>query len=158
MALLSNWSATNREISEGKVVTYSISPVFGSWSYVSGNIITTITRAWEYHRYCSMSYAYVGMTYETALACAAAVVKNYTRQTRYSEFSEDEGTWTIKNGGSILMASVSVRLDGGTAYRVDVQVREDDSLTMKNNVSDVVAALFAAENARTYEEGDITTS
>lgn len=158
MALLSKWSATNREITVGRTVSYSVAPIFGSWTYVTGNITTTITRAWECHRYCTMSYAYVGMTYEAALSCAAAVIANYTRSTRYTEFEPDAGTWVTKNGGTVPMADVSVRLEGGNAYRVDVNVREDDVLIRKNNEAAIVSQLFNIENNRTYETGDITTS
>lgn len=158
MALLSKWSATNREITVGKTVTYSVAPVFGSWTYISGMVTYNITKAWECHRYCTMSYSYVGMTYSAALSCAAAVIKNYTRTTRYSEFEPDAGTWVTRTGGTVPMADVSVRLEGGNVYRVDVNVREDDVLIRKNNESAVVENLFNIENNRTYETGDIATS
>lgn len=158
MALLSNWSETNREISEGKVVTYSKARIYGQWSYTNVNVTTTLYRAWEYHRYCQMSYAYVGLTYSAALACAKAVIANYTRATKTSEWSDSgstQGTFVAIDGGTQLMASVSVRLDGGDAYRVEVQVREDDSRLSTASVSP--SSLFSTENNRTYETGDLAS-
>lgn len=151
MALLSNYSSTNLVITEGKTVSYSKSRIYGSWSYTSGTAITTYTEAWEFHRYCSMSFEYVGMTYSAAKSCAEALVSKYTRSFKLSEWDSSQGVFVSTSGGDMPMASVSVSYDGGSAYSVRVSVREDDTRISRAAPSEV-SSLFSAENSRSYEE------
>lgn len=66
MALLTKYDASNRVILNDKTVTYSKTRIYGAWSYVSGVSIITLYSCWEYHRYCSKTYMYVGMDRTTA--------------------------------------------------------------------------------------------
>ena len=151
MALLSNYSSDNLVITEGKIVTYSKSRIYGSWSYTSGTTVTTYTSAWEFHRYCSMSFEYVGMTYSAAMRCAEDLVEKYTRSFKISEWNGNQGVFVSTSGGEQVMASVSVAYDGGSAYSVRVSVREDDCRLKRTDPGEI-DALFADENSRSYEE------
>lgn len=66
MGLLQSYGADNRVVFNDKVVTYSKQRIYGNWSYVNLNMTTTYYWVWEYHRYCTKSYAYVGMDLVTA--------------------------------------------------------------------------------------------
>lgn len=66
MGLLTTYGSHNRVILNDKTVTYSKSRIYGEWSYVSGTTIQYIYSCWEYHRYCSKTYMYVGMDRATA--------------------------------------------------------------------------------------------
>lgn len=151
MALLSNYSSANLVITEGKTVSYSQTRIYGSWSYTSGTTVTTYTEAWEFHRYCSMSFEYVGMTYSAAMSCAEALVEKYTRSFKLSEWDSSQGVFVSTSGGSVPMASVAVAYDGGNAYSVRVSVREDDT-RLKRTAPGEVSSLFSEEDSRSYEE------
>lgn len=66
MALLTTYGAFNRVVLNDKTVTYSKTRIYGAWSYVSGTSVITLGSVWEYHRYCSKTYMYVGMDRTTA--------------------------------------------------------------------------------------------
>lgn len=66
MGLLTTYGSQNRVILNDKTVTYSKSRIYGEWSWASGTTIQYIYSVWEYHRYCSKSYMYVGMDRDTA--------------------------------------------------------------------------------------------
>ena len=71
MGLLTTYGANNRVVYNDKVVTYSKQRIYGQWSYQPIiDVINTIYWVWEYHRYCSKSYMYVGMDLATAQQCA----------------------------------------------------------------------------------------
>lgn len=156
MALLNTWGADNRVVTNDKVVTYSTRLIYGSWSYVSPdapNITVTINSAYEYHRYCSKSYMYVGMDRATAGACAQAMITKYTRSFSVSEWNssgQNAGQFTDTGGGSYCMAEVCVQQREGCMYDVLINVREDDTRLRTSITSP--EALFAAENNRDYDE------
>lgn len=149
MALLNDCTAANRVIHSGKTVSYSRRVVYGSWSYASGTSIITNSRAWEYHRYCSLSYSYVGLTKDAAFSFAASKITLYMRDTNYSEWDSTSGVFTVKEGGSVLMAEITPRHTQGDMWQLDICVREDDSRMTLGVVSP--SSLFAVEDGRDYD-------
>lgn len=152
MALLTTWTAANRVITTEKVITYSRSKIYGSWRWGEA-IIYTFNEAWEYHRYCTKTYSYVGLTKEAAMACATAMVEYYTRSTKVSYFASTgptAGSFLPEDGGTVCMADVSPRMTAGGMWQVDISVREDDARLSRDSVPP--DALFTTENAREYDE------
>lgn len=152
MALLTTWTAANRVITTEKVVTYSRSKIYGSWKWGDA-IVYTLNEAWEYHRFCSKTYSYVGLTKAAAVSCATAMVAYYTRATKVSYFSDSgntAGSFLVQDGGTVCMADVSPRMTAGGMWQVDISVREDDARIRRESVSP--DSLFTTENAREYDE------
>ena len=152
MGLLESCTATNRVIHTGKTVTYSRVKIFGSWTYAQGVFIYAKTEAWEYHRYCTLSYSYVGLTKAAAISAAATLATTYTRVTYYSDWDGANVTFAEKSGGAILMAEISPRQTQGDMWQVDVNVREDDSRRSLSNLTP--SSFFTAEDARSYDGAD----
>lgn len=152
MALLTTCTAENRIVHSGKTVTYSRQKIYGSWVYLSGLTIKTESEAWEYHRYCSLSYSYVGLTKAAAMTEATTLATTYTRATSYSAWDSSTAAFAVKDGGSILMAEITPRQTQGDMWQVDVTVREDDSRRSLANLDPT--SFFTVENARTYDGAD----
>lgn len=151
MALLNTYGAANRVVTEDKVVTYSINRVQGEWTYIiSSNQWYTYYTVFEYHRYCTKTYSYVGMDLTTARNCAAAMVTKYTRNFENSDWDEDTGTFNDVYGGSMCMADIAIQQTAGRMYSVIVSVREDDAKVRTTIMSPV--NVFTDENNRDYDE------
>ena len=74
MGLINSYSNANKVILTSKDITYSMRMVKGTWqkvSMVGDVVIATYTRMYEYHRYATYSYMYVGMDYATAQRCVS---------------------------------------------------------------------------------------
>lgn len=153
MGLLSTATAANRVTERALTVTYSKPRISGSWSWVDANVENTRTQAYEYHRYASCAYRYVGLDFLSALDAADAIRAKYTRAFKASEWhsgGEHAGTFQPLDMGTRLQGSVEVVRDRGHLYDVVVQVEEDDvRLSLDPNES--FAVLFAAEDARKYD-------
>lgn len=153
MGLLTSYGANNRVVFNDKVVTYSKQRIYGNWTYLSAlNILTTLYWVWEYHRYCTKSYMYVGMDLATAQSCAAAMITKYTRSIKISEWQDgggNAGTFQDVNGGSICMADICIQQQEGHMYSVIVNVREDD-VRLRTYSTDP-SSLFSSENQRDYD-------
>lgn len=89
MGLLQTYGSANRVVTNDKVVTYSMRLISGNWTYTIAPYpqIFTINSAYEYHRYCTKTYSYVGMDKATANACAKAMITKYTRTFSISEWN-----------------------------------------------------------------------
>ena len=88
MGLLQTYGSANRVVTNDKVVTYSMRLISGNWTYLTAlNVEVTLHSAYEYHRYCTKTYSYVGMDKATANACAQAMVNKYTRTFYISEWN-----------------------------------------------------------------------
>lgn len=125
MAILGHWGANNLVIDQGKTVNCTMTLQKGD---IDGDGHQDYYL--EFHRYCQMSFRYVGMDYATALQCAGAVVERYTRKYMISEpSSSPQATAGFEDiyAGSKLMAQVSVQHKDGCMYDVVVNVNEDDS-------------------------------
>ncbi len=154
MALLSTASAANRVTERALCVTYSVSAVKGSWSYTNNaNVVTTESVAYEFHRYASCRYRYVGMDYASAKAAADSIREKYTRDFWTSEWQgsgENTGTFQDLDMGTKLQGFVEVVRREGHLYDVEVEVSEDDvKMSLSPNITP--ASLFAKEATRTYE-------
>ena len=156
MGLLTTWGDDNKVIESGLTVTYSKSKTFGSWTAEStgSSASVTYTEAWEYRRFASGVLKYVGMSYDAALSCAAAMNEAYARSTKISKWdptgqSMYSAEFIDVDGGSILMADVSVQKTAGHMYEVVVQVSETDARLRISGAASP-ADLFTAENQRTY--------
>ena len=152
MGLLTTCTDTNRVIHNGKTVTYSRRKIYGTWLYASGLTIVSKTEAWEYHRYCSLSYSYVGLTKAAAISCAATLVTTYTRSCSYSKWDATNATFSVADAGSQLMAEITPRQTQGDMWQIDVNVREDDSRQSLSVLSP--SSFFTAEDARSYDGAD----
>lgn len=100
MALINTWNANNRVVEQGKVTTYSRKGVKGRSIWWN--------KGYEYHRYCSLTYRYVGMDYNTALSCADAMVAKYTRNYTEAEWDDDATTYHNDRKGVKCMADVGI--------------------------------------------------
>lgn len=153
MGLLSTATAANRVTERALTVTYSKPRISGAWSWADANVVNTRTQAYEYHRYASCSYRYVGLDFASALDCADDIRAAYTRAFKASEWhgsGEHAGTFQPLDMGTRLQGSVEVVRDRGHLYDVVVQIDEDDvRLSLDPNES--FAVLFADENARRYD-------
>lgn len=152
MGLLTSYGANNRVVFNDKVVTYSRQRIYGQWTYVMLNVETTRYWVWEYHRYCSKSYMYVGMDLATAQSCAQAMVTKYTRSTKISVWQDSgsaAGTFIDEDGGTVCMADISIQQQEGHMYSVVVNVREDD--VKLRTYSTTPSGLFTTENQRDYD-------
>lgn len=156
MGLLTTYGAGNRVIEQDLTVTYNKILTHQDYTYIYGVAQEiTIHSEWEYHRYASKQYKYVGMTLAAAQTCAAAMITKYTRSTKYSEWNstgEAAGTFTTANGGDQLMAQISIVHGDGCMYSVQINVTEDDSRISTSNVTP--SSLFSTENSRDYDTGN----
>lgn len=151
MGLLNQASAANRIIIEGRSVTYSKTKVQQTYSQTNLNVQTTYWFAWEYRRFCTLQYKYVGMSYEAAVSKQNQLIGMYKRNFRISDWNPTEGTFQDIDGGSSMMGTqVQVVKDVGHMYEVHVSVSEEDSRMRKEGTLSP-ESLFGAENARTYE-------
>ena len=151
MALLNTYGSANRVVTEDKVVTYSINRIQGEWTHIISAVQQYIYyTVFEYHRYCTKTYSYVGMDLTTARDCAAAMVTKYTRNFENSDWDEDTGTFNDVYGGSMCMADIAIQQTAGPMYSVVVSVREEDTKVRTTITSP--ASLFSAENSRDYDE------
>lgn len=107
-------------------------------------------KAYEYHRYATKTYRYVGMDERTARACAEAKLAQYTR-VRFFWYWETMTTLNfsreLKSG-----ATVKARHTGGHLWSVEIQVNEDDVYYSPLWIDDIAAAgVFAGGD---YDEPD----
>lgn len=155
MALIEEYGSSNRVIDQGKVVTYSKVKTYNRYSYLSGvNEITTIGHEYEYTRFCTKSYRYVGMTKAAAEECAEDMVALYTRTTKTSEWiasGTGAGSFADSTAGSQIMAKVAVIHNAGRMYSVRVDVNETD-VRIRTTATHDFESLFSSENARDYDE------
>lgn len=154
MGLLSTYTSANRVVTDDKIVTYSQNLIYGDWTYQSTVAeLITLHSVYEYHRYCSKSYSYVGMDLSTARDCANAMITKYTRSYKISDWQSSgasAGEFVDVNGGSVVMADIAIQKREGQMYDVVINVREDD--TRLRSYSTSPASLFTAENTRDYDE------
>lgn len=154
MGLLSTATAANRITERALTVSYSKPRIKGNWSWTNAlNVIFWRTQAYEYHRYASCAYRYVGMDYKSAKSAADRIRESYTRAFKISEWNGSgsyAGTFQPLDMGTRLQGSVEVVRDRGHLYDVVVQIDEDDvRLSLDPNRS--FAVLFADEDARRYD-------
>ena len=142
MGLMNTWNASNRVVEQGKVITYSKKGVKGRSIWWN--------KGYEYHRYCSLTYRYVGMDYSTAVSCANAMIAKYTRNYTEATWDDDSYIYHNDNKGTKCMADIGIQKREGCMYEVTVAVREDDSKMNYSGAADV-ASLFSSENARDYD-------
>lgn len=152
MSLKSSYGDENLVIDEALTVYDSTSIVSGNWSWESISANGSFTQMRECHRYARKSFRYVGMTYSAASSCKTAIMTAFKRSFKNSVWdgAVNQGQWTVENGGSRLMAEVSMQPAGGDAWDVVVNVNEDDVRMQK--VSSVYSydTVFATEKSRTY--------
>ena len=125
MGLLGTWNANNLVITNGQNTSYSMSLQKGD---IDGD--GSQDYFWEFHRYCTMTFSYVGMDYQTAVACASALTDRYTRKFMISEPSSEPGAvagFLDIYGGEKLMAQIAVTKTNGKMYSVECTVSEDDA-------------------------------
>lgn len=95
-------------------------------------------KAYEYHRYATKVYRYVGMDERTARACAEAKLAQYTRA-RFFWFWDTDMTLNfsreIKTG-----ATVKARHTEGHLWSVEINVNEDDVYYSPLWIDDIAAA------------------
>lgn len=152
MGLLTSHSAANLVVEEGLVVTYSRMKISGQWSWVSANLSGTYYYMNEYRRYATKSFRYVGMTYAAAKTCRDAMIKYFTRSVKVDVWdgSCTQGKWDSKDGGQVIMTSVTLAHDDGCMWSVRVRVNEVDvHYSLEDSVEDC-KSVFAAECARAY--------
>ena len=113
-------------------------------------IVTDALVYYEVHRFATKSYAYLGLTEDSADQCAAAKVAQYTRTTYQWTYNstahEFQSVATTE-----CMADISVA-PNGPAWEVSIDVNEDDVVLVLDPPS-TPATLFTAINSRSYDGG-----
>lgn len=142
MALRTTSSSANKHESRGLCVRYRLDFVDRSY--------------WRVTRTATKSYSYFGMTREAAAECRDLKLAQYTRSYSYlsSEEVPVEGTERMMPGVATKYgcgATFSVRREHGSSWSCNIEVNETDIKTASTMPADP-AALFAAENARAYDE------
>lgn len=152
MSLLTSHSSANRVVDSALVVTYSCSLLSGSWSYTSANVTGYYQYMWELHRRARKSYRYVGMTYDAAQTCKAAMLALYQRAVRTSKWRDDVmgGQWDRTSAGNVPMADVAVAHNDDGSYDVVVNVNEDDMCMSMQSAIDI-STYFSNESLRSYD-------
>lgn len=153
MALLNTASDVNRVIDTDLHVTYARRAIYGTWTKVTLNVTTTYTKAWEYSRVAVKTYRYVGLTKSAALAKVQELDSLYTRATKVSEWNGEDGEFEHVDGGDVLMAELVPQHEDGGMWSVVISVNEQDTRTSLSP-NESFTALFATENARTYDDDD----
>lgn len=136
MSLLTTYTEENKATSVGLAIRYTVDLV----DYAYYRITRTATK-----RYC-----YKGMTQAAAEACRLAKIAQYTNEQSILEFSPGVSLPTRKTR-TRCMAQVGARCDHGESWRCDIAVNETDLRGTSDAPTDC-AALFAEENARSYDE------
>lgn len=135
MSALTSYTAANRVIDSGLVITYDWSLVFGSWtgtSVVASAASVTYTQMYQYRRRARAAYRYVGMDAATAQNCYAAMKAKYQSSSKCSKFvqnwepAQDFGDWTLQRIDGVDLAKVEKVYDGGGLYSVHITIDEED--------------------------------
>lgn len=112
MGLLTTYDKSNRVVTNGKVLSYSKKMIPGSWTYETSPASTyTYYQAWEFRRWCSKTYMYVGMDLTTATQCAQDAVAYYKRNSQtsfWNYYASTDGSFTPVVTGQIPMADVAI--------------------------------------------------
>lgn len=150
MGLLDTYTSANRVVDTALAVNYARRIVFGTWVYVSLNVTTTYTQAWEYTRTATKTFRYVGMDEATAESCAADLRALFTRSTKTTVWNSGTGAFDTGDAGDILMADIVCQHEAAGMWTVTVSVNEQDSRqSLLSNLSPT--SLFATENERAYD-------
>ena len=153
MALLTTYSSANRVVTADSVPTYSGRLISGEWSASIDNITTTYYYMYEYHRYRTKEYRYVGMDYSTAIACATSAASYYLRNARMSIWDDTTGEFNRDSFIRETMANIALEQVAGEMYDVVISVNEDDSCLNHVAYTDI-STLFTTENSRGYDTSD----
>ena len=141
MSALTSYSAANRVIDSGLVITYDWTLVFGSWvgtSVVASAASVTYTQMYQYRRRARAAYRYVGMDAATAQSCYAAMKAKYSSYKacqRWEPTYNDMGDWVVHTIRGVDIAKVGKVYDGGGLYSVHVTVDEEDLYLSKTALS-----------------------
>lgn len=109
-------------------------------------------KAYEYHRYATKVYRYVGMDERTAKACAAAKLKQYTKPRFFWYWEGDVGGSLNFYREEKAGATVKAKHAGGHLWSVEISVNEDDVYYSPLWIDDIAAAgVFAGGD---YDEDD----
>ena len=127
MGLLDTYTSANRVVDTALAVNYARRIVFGTWVYVSLNVTTTYTQAWEYTRTATKTFRYVGMDKTTAESCAADLRALFTRSTKTTVWNGNTGAFDTGDAGDILMADIVCQHEAGGMWTVTVSVNEQDA-------------------------------
>ena len=153
MGLLTTATADNKIIDQALTVTYSKMPINGYWSASTGLTVNFWECAFEYHRYATVSYRYVGMDYASAMQAANTIRSQYTRDYWVSEWQVSgryAGTFRDLYCGKKIQGSVDVVKTVGHLYEIQVSISEDDT-RMSLTGLESYDAMFQNENLRHYD-------
>lgn len=153
MGLLTTATANNRVIDQALTVTYSKSMINGYWESSTGLTVNFWTTAYEYHRYATIQYRYVGMDYDSAMQAANNIRNQYTRSYWISEWQNSgtySGTFRDLYCGKKIQGTVEVVKTVGHMYEIQVSINEDDTRLSLTGI-EYFNVMFANENARSYD-------
>lgn len=149
MSLKTSYGDFNKDTQTGLCIRYSTSKENGFY------IVT---------RYASKTYSYVGMTYEAANKCAAAKRAQYLRKHNVAsvvvntDSDASETKYKISNSEVYeSLCSISTSHGDGDSWDVEIQVNEEESRATDSS-STSPEALFSAENAWEYDEGESSSA
>lgn len=135
MSALTSYTAANRVIDSGLVITYDWSLVFGSWtgtSVVASAASVTYTQMYQYRRRARAAYRYVGMDAATAQNCYAAMKAKYKSNSAHTKHVQNweptsggMGDWCLQRIDGVDLAKVEKVYDGGGLYSVHITIDEE---------------------------------
>lgn len=138
-----------RTVVQGVSETYISVPISGHWSYGTGPVVTTYTRAWEHRRVATGRIRYDGYKSESAAETAAAGFReSLTRICHYSEWSEAGGGFETKAISGQLMSRVAVVYEGSGIWGVVIDINEQTTRITLSAASG--QAQFSIERTWTY--------
>ena len=153
MGLLTTATSDNRIVDQALTVTYSKRHLDGYWSASTGLTVNFWNTAFEYHRYATIQYRYVGMDYNSAIQAANNIRNQYTRNYWISDWQVSgryAGTFRDLYCGKKIQGSVEVVKTVGHIYEIQVNINEDDT-RMSLTGLEYFNVMFQNENLRHYD-------
>ncbi len=135
-------------------VYYSILPTKSSFGVNGNGLSPTVNYIYpyEYHRYATRVYEYVGLSESDAQTKAQELVAAYTRKFRYSTVRPNSLALMFDDvdGGNKLQTTVQTINTSGCMWTVRVSVNEDDVL-LRTTRTENPTTVFYEENNREYD-------
>ena len=136
-------------VQEGLDVRYSKSLRYGYWQWTNGlNETFWRTSVWEYRRFATMRFKYIGLTESAATALKASLDTLFTRNITVSQWNESTGLFSDVSGGADKMARVHTFQIEGDVWGVSVFVNETTTRMRTSSVD--ASSVFGAEAGWNY--------
>lgn len=153
MGLLAALTGANMIVESALQVRYSGTCNRQAFSFEDDGEAASYERnIWEFHRYATGAWKWVGLSKEAALNGQKIKVAQYTRRKRVSTIVRQNGAPVMDRVNTIeCTANIVARQTSGSMWELSLSVNEDDVAYTFSPPQDP-SGLFGYENARYYEE------